>query len=203
MEFLNTLGDFIKGIDFKTVFFTIATLIGVYFLKPYISHFFQLKESKLQNNHTEKLQVDNFVRNLSGKEMYTLFYEWQKILLDTENSIMSSKKNKIQHTKDLTNLLLRTFSYGSAKTIEILAAYSQFNYTDTTDIIDEEDPSKTIKTSYVTLYFFAKIISSLKKDFSGQEVPPEDLLKIKIKDFEDNYDEILKANNYIRENYKV
>lgn len=204
MGISTIISDFLKDIDFKTLFLTLGAIFGGYILKPYVSHFFLLRQNKFQNIHAEKLQIDNFVRNLSGKEMYSIFYEWQKILLDSENSIISSNKNQNQHTKDYVALVQKTFSYGSTNTIEILAAYSQFNYSHTEEVIsDENDPSKNIKSSYVSLYFFAKIISSLKKDFSGQDISPENLLKIKIKDYKQNQSEILKAKKYIHNNFNV
>ena len=49
-----------------------------------------------------------------------------------------------------------------------------------------QDKNSTDYDNYITLVLIATIVSSLKKDFTGENIEALDILKIKIKDFNEN-----------------
>ena len=49
-----------------------------------------------------------------------------------------------------------------------------------------QDENSTDYDNYITLVLIATIVSSLKKDFTGENIEALDILKIKINDFNEN-----------------
>lgn len=65
---------------------------------------------------------------------------------------------------------------GSPRTVYIGSLFQQYNY---------KRPSTSKEfTSFELLYLGASLVASMKKDFTGYEVDPEILLKMKITDID-------------------
>lgn len=128
------------------------------------------KDIKLQEQNsfsTRELQVDNYYRSISGNKIEELFSSWTDMVADTE---------KIENLSpaELTKMIKELMMYGSAETVRIGAILQQYNYS-------HINAAKPVKP-FVLLYIGAALVASLKKDFTGYEIDPEDLLRMKIKD---------------------
>ena len=128
------------------------------------SLFLQKDEQKSARN----LQVDNYYRTISGEKIEALFSEWMNLIADPANIVnLTSDK--------LTKMVKELMMYGSEETILLGAAFMQHTY--------KKIENQTANHSFELLYLCAKLAASLKKDFTGYLVIPEELLKMKIKDF--------------------
>lgn len=144
----------------------------------------QMEELKMKNDlllqenehvSTRELQVDNYYRSISGEKMEQLFSEWTDVLMDL-SKIMQNQPKFHSMIKDL-------MMYGSEDTIQFGAVYMQYTY----GLTKNNDKNK----AFVLMYLGAALISSLKKDFTGYEIKPDELIKMKFKD-------ILKKENKIK-----
>lgn len=140
----------------------------------------------LQNNEyraTRELQVDNYYRSISGQKIENLFSEWMNILTNTDK-VANLKQEK------LNKMIKELMMYGSSETVHLGAIFMQFNFRKTEEIKDN---------SMLLLYLGAKLIASLKKDFTGYEVDPIDLLSMKITDIseKENYEELILAKKMV------
>ncbi|EME5369489.1 hypothetical protein L1X85_002587 [Enterococcus faecium] len=135
-----------------------------------------------KNDHksTRELQVDNYYRSISGKKIEELFSKWMDMIADT---------NKIgkMNQQDLKKMIKELMMYGSTRTVYIGSLFQQYNY---------KFPSGTDDfNAFELLYLGASLVASMKKDFTGYEVDPETLLKMKITDLdsEENRDKFKTA----------
>lgn len=124
-----------------------------------------------ENNHktTRELQVDNYYRSISGKKVEELFSSWMDMIADTE---------KIENLKPavLNKMIKELMMYGSTRTVYIGSLFQQYNY---------KRPSTSDEfNAFELLYLGASLVASMKKDFTGYEVEPELLLKMKMTDID-------------------
>lgn len=124
-----------------------------------------------ENNHktTRELQVDNYYRSISGKKVEELFSNWMDMIADTE---------KIENLKPavLNKMIKELMMYGSTRTVYIGSLFQQYNY---------KRPSTSDEfNAFELLYLGASLVASMKKDFTGYEVEPELLLKMKMTDID-------------------
>ena len=119
------------------------------------------------------LQVDEFYRK--DGNLQNIMMDWANLAIDEDvmNSLGSEKGKK-----RLKTLLAKTVGYGSKRTVKLVAMMLQNVY--------NQDKTKTEYENYLTLVLIATIVSSLKKDFTGEEIEALDILKIKIHDFNKN-----------------
>lgn len=122
-----------------------------------------------EHQTTRELQVDNYYRSISGKKIEELFSSWMDMIADTEKvgNLKTAVLNKM--VKDL-------MMYGSPRTVYIGSLFQQYNY---------QRPSTSDEfNTFELLYLGASLVASMKHDFTGYEVDPEVLLRMKINDID-------------------
>ncbi len=143
---------------------------------PKRMHDIQMEELKSNNSmliqkdqqlETRDLQVDNYYRSISGKTIEELFGKWANMIADTE---------KIKRLKpdELNSMIKELMMYGSSETVRIGAIFMQYLY--------RGEVEKHKDNPFFLLYLGSKLVASLKKDFTGYNVDPEDFIRMKIKD---------------------
>lgn len=134
-------------------------------LKIESSNLMQDKEHK----STRDLQVDNYYRSISGEKIEKLFSSWMDMIADTD------KVGKLS-PQILNRMIKELMMYGSPRTVYIGSLFQQYNY---------KRPSTSEKfNAFELLYLGASLVASMKKDFTGYEVDPEVLLRMKITDID-------------------
>lgn len=123
---------------------------------------------RYKHNNALELQAESFYKERSGSEIQNILLSWSDLVLDME-------KIKGMSQEDFQELFQKTFVYGSERTVSLISSYQQHNYKDITD--DNHN--------YKSLVYVAMISSSLKDDFTNQNVDPLQILKIKISDYDD------------------
>lgn len=112
------------------------------------------------------LQIDSYYRQSGSSELQSVMLEWTKLLTDMD--YLTSRK-----PEDLNEIIQKTAIYGSESTLKAAASFFQFLY--------KKDQSE--KEMQKGIFYVAFIVSSLKEDFTGQHVSPEELLKLKMNDY--------------------
>lgn len=133
------------------------------------------------------MQISNYYRDSSGKEMHKILEEWTELLFKIDDPVVQRKSSDVENLKQLLN---DTYLYPSPETCKRLARYQQYTYTKLGT--EEHD-------SFVTVILVAGIITSLKHDFTGEWIGIEETLKIKLNDYEENKDkirELIKKSGY-------
>lgn len=142
---------------------------------------------KYKSKSSKELQREIYFREISGKDVRNLFSEWLDLLIDTDAKVKSLGK-----TNNILKLIKSTILYGSAETVKICALFMNHIYgaksvseeNDNQNLISEnEQEEEQDVNNIITLIYVNKIICSLKRDFTGQDVTTEDLFKIRITDF--------------------
>lgn len=131
---------------------------------------------------TRELQVDNYYRSISGQKVEALFSEWMNILTDTDKVASDQVK--------LNKMIKELMMYGSTETVKLGSIFMQLNFRKIDEIREN---------SMLLLYLGARLIASLKKDFTGYEVDPIDLISMKITDIssEKNHKKLEQAKEQI------
>ena len=145
---------------------------------------------KYKSKSSKELQREIYFREISGKDVRNLFSEWLDLLIDTDAKVKSLGK-----TNNILKLIKSTILYGSAETVKICALFMNHIYgtksvsdgNDNQNLISEnEQEEEQDVNNIITLIYVNKIICSLKRDFTGQDVTTEDLFKIRITDFNES-----------------
>ncbi|QDJ29116.1 hypothetical protein BHS01_06730 [Lactococcus paracarnosus] len=135
---------------------------------------------KDQQVETRDLQVDNYYRSISGKTIEQLFSKWTDMVADVK------KINKIK-VDDINKMLKELMMYGSTESVHIGSVFMQISYR-----LQEDDYKNEYSDNpFLLMYVGAKLVASIKKDFTGYEVDPRDLLRMKINDIHTENKEIL------------
>lgn len=129
----------------------------------------KLKGKRFYKN-SHNLQIESYFRKSGNEEIKYLLGDWISLIVKMEQKV---------DTKFIVDLSQRTILLGSSETISILASFTQFNYT-------HDNHSNDNDFSYTMIIYIAKIISSLKHDFTGYTISPLDILKIKISDYNEH-----------------
>lgn len=142
---------------------------------------------KYKSKSSKELQREIYFREISGKDVRDLFSEWLDLLIDTDAKVKSLEK-----TNNILKLIKRTILYGSAETVKICSLFMNHIYgtksvsdgNDNQNLISEnEQKEERDVNNIITLIYVNRIICSLKRDFTGQDVTTDDLFKIRITDF--------------------
>lgn len=120
------------------------------------------------------MQISNYYRESSGKEMHRILERWTEMLFKIEDSKV---KNRMNNVDKLNQLINDTYLYSSPETCRRVAKYQQYAYTklDT----KEHQPLATI-------ILVSGVITSLKHDFTGDWISIEETLRIKLNDYVHN-----------------
>lgn len=161
----------------------ISALLGVVILFLYrLPNMLQDKVSEeRKNSNAHEIQVESYFKELGGKEQKVLLNKWSRILTHME---------AITDEEEWVELIHETIIYGSTRTINILSAMSQYSYRG--DM--KKDKNGKVNPGKFLIYV-SFLICSLKLDFSGQDIDPLVLIKIKINDaenFEKSYKKWIK-----------
>lgn len=116
---------------------------------------------------TRELQIDNYYRSISGQKVEKLFSDWMDMITDAQKitNLSQAKLNK---------MIKELMMYGSRETVHLGSIFMQYNF--------RVSQKKITKNSFELLYLGTKLIASLKKDFTGYDVNPEDLIGMTIND---------------------
>ncbi|WP_273752826.1 hypothetical protein [Leuconostoc mesenteroides] len=139
--------------------------------------------------HTKQLQIDNFFRQNSGSEMQRVLFSWVEILSD------ETKIGELSENGGLKKLINETVGYSSPNTIKLMGMFFQNLYTNN---VEKEGQDSDMST----LVYVAMIASSLKYDFSGEEIDSFDLLRIQFNDYVIHEQEMLEHQKNICEALK-
>ncbi|NKZ27357.1 hypothetical protein [Vagococcus lutrae] len=122
-----------------------------------------------EHQTTRELQIDNYYRSISGKKIEALFSNWMDMIANTE---------KVENLKApvLNKMIKELMMYGSTRTVYIGSLFQQYNY--------KRPPASDEFNAFELLYLGASLVASMKQDFTGYEVDPEVLLKMKINDID-------------------
>ncbi|MGO1818908.1 MAG: hypothetical protein ACTH0S_04415 [Senegalia sp. (in: firmicutes)] len=154
---------------------------------PLRKHEANIEEIKSLKSH--ELQVDSYYRDISIKQVSTLIETWYQLVFDNEKLLTKNETKNLQLIKKVTN---DTIAYGSRETIRILAVFQNYNYE---HYLLKRDDDTTNESTFVGMYLMSYLISSLKKDFTGDGIDPNDLLKIKLTDYNKNKKLLLASHN--------
>ncbi|MDC2804816.1 hypothetical protein [Leuconostoc suionicum] len=135
-------------------------------------------EQQRDYDFKKALQVDSFYRQSGSSILQELMNDWIKLATDM------NYVEKVDE-KFITELTQKTIGYASSRTIKIAAAYFQLTYI--SNAVDEKGETDSLlqsSTNQKGIVYFAAIVASLKKDFTGEEISPTDILRLKITDYE-------------------
>ena len=155
-----------------------------------------LKLEKIKNQNQSNLQVESYFRQLSGKDIESVFQKWLTLIDDmSNNKLTGNDLNK--HVKDLQT---KTFMYGSSTTIKIYSSMMQQIYINSS--IEKKvnvNFGKKKEKDYSLIIYNAFLVASLKKDFTGYKIAPKDFLEGKITDLNhgDEKEAFKKAENMV------
>lgn len=119
---------------------------------------------KFQKRNAQVLQIEQFYRQNSGKDLKNIQNEWLTIFNTMGKNFTESKAQ---------GLITRTIAVASGKTTVILTSMLQHIYQE-----DETDDT------YILMVYFAEVVDSLKKDFTGENMGAFILIQSKINDFQ-------------------
>lgn len=166
----------------------------------------QLKIAQGEENRNRE-----FLHGMKELEFYKSNYEkdlkdiidfWFEIVRltttkDNENLDEGTRKrlakeyDKKMNLDNLSKYQMKTLKYGGTETSKVLALQHillQEKYKD--------------QPEYTAMYIFCKILSVLKMDILGQELSPQDVMKVLVTDYDDNIEEINKAKNFVEDLYQ-
>ncbi|MCY9807050.1 hypothetical protein OXT66_05730 [Lentilactobacillus senioris] len=129
----------------------------------------------LKNKNSSQLQRESFFRQTSNNDQQDLLDRWTKRITYMDKAVDSD---------DFIDLVHKTILYGSDNTVDILSSFDQYMYKNILE--EDQNPSQTQSNMYTS--YMACIIVSLKEDFSGYVVNPLNIIRIKMKDFDENKD---------------
>lgn len=147
-----------------------------------IRHNYSLTLQNKEQTSVRELQIDNYYRSISGVKLEKLFSEWTNMISAPDKVSKLKQEQMSAMVKDL-------MMYGSRESVKLGSLFMQYMYRDKIKE-DKDNPFKI-------LYLGAKLIASMKKDFTGHEVEPEDLLSLKIKDITSKEELLIEAKQYV------
>lgn len=138
----------------------------------------KLKQDREYDRQRE-LQVDSFFRETGNTSLQDVMHQWTRYVTDLEHL---GKIGTEKGQSEMTELVQKTIGYGSVKTINLLAELFQQIYQKPI----KEDAVDASKSGLRLWVLMAMIVASLKKDFTGIEIDPLAIIKIKSNDYQDN-----------------
>ncbi|MEK6452605.1 hypothetical protein [Caldifermentibacillus hisashii] len=166
----------------KIIFTSTVVSAGINILWKYY-------ESQKSFKNAKYMQITNYYRESSGKDMHKILESWTQMLFLLDKPEV---KKKMESQTYISKLINDTYLYSSPETCKRLANYQQFFY-------NEKEISGDTDDKFEVLVLVAGIIVSLKHDFTGDWVSIEDTLKVKLKDMqnvESSIDKIIKKLEY-------
>lgn len=167
------MSDYIKKFDLEQINKLLESTLVVKFIFPLIlliigSWLINRSIEMYKHNNALELQAESFYKESSISEIRDILMSWSDLVLDM-------RKINDMSLEDFQKLFQKTFVYGSERTVNLISSFQQHNY----------KKVKEDNHNYKSLVYVAMISSSLKKDFTNQNVDPLQILKIKISDYDD------------------
>lgn len=113
------------------------------------------------------LQIDSFYRENGSSVLQEIMMEWT--VMATDLTDLASRYD-VESTR---KLIQKTIGYSSTHTIKLTAAYLQHMYNQSNNGLKG-------------VVYLAMIVASLKRDFTGQEIDPIEIIKMTITDFSES-----------------
>lgn len=136
-------------------------------------------EQQRDYDFKKALQVDSFYRKSGNSVLQELMDEWIKLATDLDYL------EKVDPDY-LTGLIQKTVGYSSSRSIKIAAEFFQLSFASYAKDKDEkEDAEKQQIANEKGIVYFAMMVQSLKKDFTGEEITALDVLRMKMTDYND------------------
>ncbi|CAH1852505.1 hypothetical protein R078131_00491 [Convivina intestini] len=114
------------------------------------------------------LQIDSYYRESGTSVLQEIMMEWTVLATDFD---AMGKTN----AKQIRQLIQKTIGYASENTIKLTSQFFQYMY------LHSDDESVGTKG----IVYLSMIVASLKKDFTGENIEPIEILKMTLKDFSD------------------
>ncbi|MBS1008417.1 hypothetical protein [Leuconostoc suionicum] len=134
-------------------------------------------EQQRDYDFKKALQVDSFYRKSGNSILQELMDEWIKLATDLDY---------VREMKpvDLTKLIQKTVGYSSSRSIKIAAEFFQLSFVSySKDKDGNADVDKQQIANEKGIVYFAMMVQSLKKDFTGEEIKALDVLRMKLTDY--------------------
>ncbi|KRN51595.1 hypothetical protein IV71_GL000587 [Fructobacillus fructosus KCTC 3544] len=124
------------------------------------------------------LQIDSFYRESGSSVLQEIMMEWTVMATNMEALGQSYDVDKVR------NLIQKTIGYSSERTVKLTAEYFQYLYNST-------------EVDVKAIAYLSMIVASLKFDFTGQTVDPIEIIKVTLKDFDDNVEKLMRYKDEI------
>lgn len=175
-----------KAINWNVVI-SVLVLFGIWAVDAHLKELPKMIRDMLKQNREYRsnhdLQIESYFRQVSNTELESLLNKWTYFITDMDNASKELKSESGK--KELIELERKTIMYGSPRTVYTLAAMQHSIYSNENN-------------SYKLMMYMATIACSLKKDFTGYEISPISLIKIKINDFDDYSNQFVKSQEEIQ-----
>lgn len=193
LTYMKELGitflDFINSIEFFKILLQSGLLIFlIQFLSSKLKYNQDQKLKEIEKNNTKEIQREAFYRNQNGDELRKLVEEYTLVITDPslfgkakDNKVLKKNATDADNKKHVTNLMGSLIIYGSEEAILIASLLMQ-------DIYSSEETEKNPNTEeknqniWMKYWLAAKLVAQLKSDYTGIEVEPMDIFKLKIND---------------------
>lgn len=141
-------------------FVCLGFLVAVtYFFKDLPVFYREMKLEQKRAVNSQELQREAYFREYGGKDLAKLFKDWVAYLYNI------NEKAKNISTRSAIELICRTVTYGSTRTIHLCSSYMRDLHTGLLDSSTNDDELDYAGAK--TLLYTAYIVSSLKFDFTG------------------------------------
>lgn len=139
----------------------------------------KLIEQQRDYDFKKALQVDSFYRKSGNSVLQELMDDWIKLATDLD---YVSKMNP----DELTKLVQKTVGYSSSRSIKIAAEFFQLSFV---SYAKDKDGNVNVEKQQIAnekgIVYFAMMVQSLKKDFTGEEIQALDVLRMKMTDYKE------------------
>lgn len=180
-ELLITFFDFINSIDFLKIIVQYGILaIIIQYLSNKIKYNQDQKLKETEKNNTKEIQREAYYRSQNGDELKKLLEEYTLVIT---NPLLfgkdKSKKNPTEadNKKHVVNIMNVLVMYGSKEAISIAGILMQLVYKGNSEDVEIEEKDK-----WTQFWLAAKLVSQLKSDYTGVNIDPMDIIKLKITD---------------------
>lgn len=169
---------------------------------PKIFNAMKVEQSRRENE--KDIQREAFFRQLKGDDLADSFSQWVSAIIELDS--FSNKLNGKDGEKLLNDMQKKALMYGSKQTVIVLSVMFQHMYQsnaiENRIVPNVGGSTKKEESGSMLMVFISYLIANLKFDFTGYEIDPLDVIKLKIKDYHITEKEFLKAKKSVEEKLK-
>ena len=162
-----------------------------------------LNDAQKNREFTYQLKELEFYKSNYEKDLKDIFDYWFELvrvvqIKENKNLLEQDKKKYQKRYEELINIekvskyKINTLKYGGKETGRVLALFNRLNQKKYND-----QPKET------PLFIWCSILAVLKKDILGQEIDPEDIIRVLVNDYDDNKSKIQEAKEYVKKVYEM